>query len=46
LSSHIAGSIGEEPIAMADHALEEFQVWASGRTPDSAVSAEMLARMA
>jgi phosphoglycerate dehydrogenase-like enzyme len=46
LSSHIAGSIGEEPIAMADHALEEFQVWASGRTPDSAISAEMLSRMA
>jgi phosphoglycerate dehydrogenase-like enzyme len=46
LSSHIAGSTGEEPIAMADHALKEFHVWASSRTPDSAVSAEMLARMA
>ena len=46
LSSHIAGSIGDEPIAMADHALEEFRVWASGGIPDSSISAEMLARMA
>jgi phosphoglycerate dehydrogenase-like enzyme len=46
LSSHIAGSIGEEPIAMADHALEEFRIWASGGIPNSSISAEMLARMA
>ncbi|MFP4107119.1 MAG: hydroxyacid dehydrogenase [Phycisphaerae bacterium] len=46
LSSHIAGSIGNEVVRMADYMIEEFQRWDAGQDLRYAVSLEMLATMA
>jgi len=46
LSSHIAGTIRDERVRLADCVLEEFQAWAEGKPLRYAVSAEMLERMA
>jgi len=46
LSSHIAGSIGNEVVRMADYVIEEFEAWLAGRPLRYAVTLEMLERMA
>jgi phosphoglycerate dehydrogenase-like enzyme len=46
LSSHIAGSLGDEVVRMADYCLEEFLAWQDGRPLRYAVSEAMLATMA
>lgn len=46
LSSHIAGSIGDEVVRMADFAIEDFLAWEQGRPLKYAVTLEMLATMA
>jgi len=46
LSSHIAGSIGDEVVRMADYAIEEFERWRDGLPLQYAVSLEMLETMA
>ncbi len=46
LTSHIAGSIGDEVIRMADYCIEEFIAWEKGEPPRYAVSLEMLEKMA
>ena len=46
LSSHIAGSHGNEVVRMADLCLEEFRAWREGRALRYRVTAEMLANMA
>lgn len=46
LSSHIAGSIGDEVVRMADYVIEEFEGWLEGRPLRYAVTMEMLERMA
>ena len=46
LSSHIAGSIGEEVNRMADMVIEENQAWQNGKRLRYAVTLEMLATMA
>lgn len=46
LSSHIAGSINDEVIRMADDAIGAFEAWRGGRTPDNAVTLDMLRTMA
>lgn len=46
LSSHIAGSIGDEVLRMADTMIEEFLAWRDGRPLRHAVTAGMLATMA
>jgi len=46
LSSHIAGSIGDEVVRMADYVLEEFRAWQEGRGLQYAVSLDMLDTMA
>jgi len=46
LSSHIAGSNGNEVVRMADYCLEEFRAWRAGRPLRYQVTREMLAKMA
>jgi len=46
LSSHIAGSIGDEVVRMADYAIAEFKNWRAGLPLQYAVSLEMLETMA
>ena len=46
LSSHIAGSIGDEVVRMADYVLEEFYRWRQGEALRYAVTLEMLETMA
>jgi phosphoglycerate dehydrogenase-like enzyme len=46
LSSHIAGSNGNEVVRMADYCLEEFRAWRAGRPLRFQVTREMLAKMA
>jgi len=46
LTSHIAGSINDEVVRMADDAIAAFQTWQRGETPANAVSLDMLATMA
>jgi phosphoglycerate dehydrogenase-like enzyme len=46
LSSHIAGSINDEVLRMADYMIEEFSNWRDGKPLRYAVSLEMLATMA
>lgn len=46
LSSHIAGSIGDEVVRMADYALEEFEAFRAGKPLRYGVSADMLSHMA
>lgn len=46
LSTHIAGSIGDEVVRMADYVLEEFGRWRQGETLRYAVTMEMLETMA
>ncbi len=46
LSTHIAGSLGDEVCRMADFMLEEFDAWAAGRPLRYAVTLEMLETMA
>ncbi len=46
LSSHIAGSIGEEVPRMADTVIEEFLAWKDGRSLRYAVTLDMLKTMA
>jgi phosphoglycerate dehydrogenase-like enzyme len=46
LSSHIAGSIGDEVVRMADYVLEEFHRWRQRETLCYAVTLEMLETMA
>lgn len=46
LSSHIAGSIGDEVGRMADLMLTEFHLWRSGQAPPTRVTLDMLDRMA
>jgi phosphoglycerate dehydrogenase-like enzyme len=46
LSSHIAGSNGNEVVCMADLCLEEFRAWREGRALKYRVTPEMLANMA
>ncbi len=46
LSSHIAGSIGDEVGRMADDMLVEFDCWQRGEASSTRVSLEMLERMA
>lgn len=46
LSSHIAGSIGDEVVRMADYVLREFASWQEGKPLRWAVSMEMLDTMA
>lgn len=46
LTSHIAGSINDEVVRMADDAIAAFQAWQRGETPPNAVTLDMLATMA
>lgn len=46
LSSHIAGSNGNEVVRMADYCLEEFRAWREGRPLKYRVTAGMLDHMA
>ena len=46
LTSHIAGSIGDEVVRMADYMIEEFLAWEAGRPLCHAVTPQMLATMA
>ncbi len=46
LTSHIAGSMNDEVVRMADYMLEEFAAWDAGRPLKHSVSKEMLATMA
>ena len=46
LTSHIAGSLGDEVVRMADYAIEEFLNWEQGRPLRYAVTREMLTTMA
>lgn len=46
LSTHIAGSIGNEVVRMADLVIEEFKRWDAGRPLEHQVTLEMLERMA
>lgn len=46
LSSHIAGSIQNEVVRMADFMLEEYDRWISGRNPRYEVTLDMLETMA
>ena len=46
LSSHIAGSQGDEILRQADYAIAEFENWAAGRPLRYRVTLEMLKTMA
>ena len=46
LSSHIAGSLGDEVARMADYVLDEFEAWEAGRPLRYAVTPERLEHMA
>lgn len=46
LTSHIAGSIGDEVIRMADYAISEFEAWRDGRPLRYSVTPELLKTMA
>ncbi len=46
LSSHIAGSLGDEVVRMADYMLEEFARWQRGEALRYVVTMEMLETMA
>ncbi len=46
LSSHIAGSIGDEVVRMADYVIGEFEAWQLGQPLRYAVSMDMLDTMA
>ncbi len=46
LTSHLAGSIGDEVVRMADYVIEEFRAWQQGRPLRYAVSLEQLDTMA
>lgn len=46
LSTHLAGSIGDEVVRMADYMIEEFQRWTHGEPLRYAVTMEMLETMA
>ncbi len=46
LTSHIAGSVGDETIRMADCMIEEFAAWQQGGKLRCQVTAEMLEHMA
>ncbi len=46
LSTHIAGSMGDEVVRMADYVLDEFQRWEKGERLRWEVTAELLQRMA
>lgn len=46
LSSHIAGSIGDEVVRMADYVIEEYEAWRDGRPLRFGVTREMLETMA
>jgi phosphoglycerate dehydrogenase-like enzyme len=46
LSSHIAGSLGNEVVRMADLVIEEFHRWDAGQPLQHQVTMEMLDRMA
>ena len=45
LSSHLAGSCGDEVVRMADYAAEEMEAWLAGKPLRYEVTAEMLERM-
>ncbi len=42
LTTHIAGSLGDEVVRLADYAIEEFQAWENGQPLRYAVTLEML----
>ena len=46
LSSHIAGSLGNEVVRMADYMIADFKRWRGGLPPAWSVSRDMLDRMA
>ncbi|MCH2660712.1 glycerate dehydrogenase, partial [bacterium] len=46
LSSHIAGSLNDEVVRMADYMIEEFGRWERGEALRWQVTAPMLATMA
>jgi phosphoglycerate dehydrogenase-like enzyme len=46
LTSHIAGSIGDEVVRMADYMIEEFESWLDGKPTRFSVSEAMLETMA
>lgn len=46
LSSHIAGSLGDEVVRMADYVLDDFRNWEAGRPLEHSVSLATLATMA
>lgn len=46
LSAHLAGSIGDEVVRMADTVLEEFDLWRSGQPLRYAVTPQLLETMA
>ena len=46
LTTHLAGSVNDEVVRMADYAIEEFQRWQAGEPLLYRVTREMLVRMA
>lgn len=46
LSTHIAGSIGDEVVRLGDYMIEEYEAWANSQPTRYQVSLEMLATMA
>ena len=46
MTTHIAGSLGDEVVRMADYVIGEFQRWENGEPLLWEVTAEQLERMA
>lgn len=46
LSSHIAGSVGDEVVRMADWCIDAFRAWQGGETPPGTVTLSLLETMA
>mgnify|MGYP001558767782 CR=1 FL=1 len=46
LTSHIAGSLGDEVVRMADYMIEEFQRWEQGEPLHYQITKDMLPRLA
>lgn len=46
LTSHIAGSMGDEVVRMADYMIEEFQAWENGQPMRYSITLDMLSNLA
>ncbi len=46
ITTHIAGTIGRERLALGDEAIRQFEIWQGGGVPEGRVTEAMLATMA